>query len=357
MNYLLVSPFQFDGRESGANRLRKLKVGLEAHGHSVFWLAPGQGGDRIGPLKKLAAIVRLCWRAVSWGLAKEGKLIVTLPPPWMVAVAVLISLLFRARVILDFRDPLVNQNINPRGRLYVGFMKWAQEVAVNSSGGVVVAAPRIIHYLPISAREKFVSVLAGIDRREISARQAPFWQRPTKIIYGGTFYGTRSPWPLLRALVGYRGKYTFDFRVDLPGEELEKIRQFVDQHELKSRVAFSPFLPRAKFMAELSGASVALVITHSSGSEYAIPGKIFDYISSGNFLWVITEDAGLLEFISDFHLPALVTPAWEESRLREALGELEARASAPSAAANPAEALTCEYQAKLFLDWERSLTR
>lgn len=348
MNFLFVSAFSPRGRESGANRLRKLRVGLEAGGASVQWLVPGERGDRVGVGTKIFAVFSLLCRAVTWGIRNDGWILVSLPPPWIVAVAAPLSVLFGARVILDFRDPLLNQSINPRGKLFALALSLLERVSVWRAGRVILAAPRIVDYLPSSAKAKSLPVLAGVDPAEVVPASVT---RTRRVVYGGTFYGSRSPWPLLNALRRYSGSLTFDFRVDLPIEESAKVAAFLSEHGLEGKVRFSGLTSRKEFLDLLSASEIALVITHSSGSGYAIPGKVFDYVSTGSFLWVITEDAALLELLAEYEIPSLVTGAWSEQAILQALTRLDLEAKANDRQGAAAERLSCVRQAERLSAW------
>jgi hypothetical protein len=320
LNFLFVSAFSEAGKESGANRLRKLRYGLEHHLHSVSWLNPIAAGSVIGKKDKILALGKMLSEIRRWKTQNpEGFVLISLPPPWLLLIAAVVAI-SEKKLLLDFRDPIQNSAINPRGKLYQWCLGFLERFAISRSKGVIFAAPKISQHL-LAKPSASQTILAGIDPREVSENAE---NRQPNVLYGGTFYASRNPWPLLRALKNYKGKIAFHFRVEgLEEKEIIDIEKFLSENELLSRITFSNLVPRKQFMQELQQSKVALIITHAQGSDYAIPGKIFDYVSAGCFLWVQSEDSGLLEFLEEYKVPALVVKGWEESEILQSLDKLE----------------------------------
>jgi len=352
MNFLLVSAFAEDGQESGANRLRKLRFGLEELGHECAWLGPVSGFISRGAGKKMLTTWRLLEGIWRWSRNhRDGFVLISLPPPWLLPAAFLISYFLPQRLLVDFRDPILNQRINSRGRLYRFILRNLEAGVILRARLVILAAERIKDHLSVTNR-KTVTVLAGLDDREVaewSSKNLPRNRR--KVIYGGTFYGSRSPLALLEAIAAESTNLVFEFYVSFnDGAEELAVTSQIRALGLAEKVRLYPQVPRPRFMEVLRGAGAGLVITHSEGSDYAIPGKIFDYITAGVLPWVISRDPGLLEFLEANKVSALVSDAWKKENLLAGLRRLEEMLAKQGSEAVSHERLSAKFQAELLVD-------
>lgn len=349
---LFLSAFAETDKESGANRLRKLREGLAIHGWQVDWLGPTGGYIVHGAGRKLGALHHL-WRGTrAWARKNDGKILLSLPPPWLLGLGFFLALFYSKRLIVDFRDPILNQAVNPRGLFYrisVGALQW---FLVKRAALVIVCAERIGDYLPCPEKSK-LTVLAGLDAEELAETQQSSEARNNlRIVYGGTFYGSRSPLPLLEAIAKAAPDLQFDFYVNFQDpSQAQETQNKVKALGLGQRIQFHAQLPRERFLQELRQSGAGLVITHSIGSEYAIPGKIFDYITAGVVSWVVSTDAGLLEFLDRFEIPSVITPGWEENQILEGIKLLrETLTKNLPAKEAGGHALLAAEQAKLFVE-------
>lgn len=347
MEFLLVSAYTPNGNESGANRMRKLALGLRAHGHQAEWLGPEAGFKMFGASYKLRAIFHLTLASLAWARRHpNGWLLVSLPPPWLLWISFVLATFFPSRLLLDFRDPILNQEVNPRSRIYRAVIWLLQGWSIRRAHEMILAAPGIGDFFP-SRKGKALTVLAGLDEQETRRLHAlPQRRDCRKIIYGGSFYGTRSPGPLLDALAAYRGDLRFELYVSFNDpRDRQKVVEQIERLNLKGSVFLADQLPRAEFLLNLRGAGGGLVITHSHGSEYAIPGKIFDYLSAGVLPWVVTEDSGLKNFLDLYGLNCVVTSGWSTKALLEGL-ETVSRKLAESSDPVPIGSLQELFEAK-----------
>ncbi len=352
MAFLLLSAFTADDIQSGANRLRKLKIGLEANGENCKWLGPEGGFVVNGGWRKIAASWRLFSSAFRWGREKrDNYVVISLPPPWILVPAFALALIIPEQLVVDYRDPIFNQQINPRSYLYrtiLGFMEWF----LNSRARlIIVAAPRISSHVSPS-RRKPVTVLAGLDEKELEVTRSSGKARDLKkVIYGGTFYGSRSPGLLLEAISKESSELRFEFYVSFnDAAEENSTKSQVSGLGLSSRVSFHSQVPRTEFLEILRGAAAGLIITHAEGSDYAIPGKIFDYLSTGVLPWVISRDAGLLELLRDHSLKASITEGWTEAQLRSGIRQLAAKLSSDCSLGFEVEKLSVTRQARILVE-------
>jgi len=124
------------------------------------------------------------------------------------------------------------------------------------------------------------------------------------INYFGTFSTTRMPYYFLELFGGYvsvrpEAKHAFkiNFWSNLEGRCLEKAKSIVENYGIKGNVIFNAMLPNEKAAEVMINSSINLIITHRWGSDYAIPGKFYDYVGSGRPILAITNDKLLTKMI------------------------------------------------------------
>ncbi len=353
---LILSVFAEDDPQSGANRLRKMKAGLLKYGYSVEWLCPASGYFAFGLKNKLIGSQQLFFGAVNWlRHNKEGIILLSMPPPWISFVCMSLEVFWPKRVIVDFRDPILNQRLNPRGAIHNFVLDSIQRFILKRCLAVVVAAEGILEYLPLQGAPACV-VLAGYEASKPLRKSTPRTSNKIKVIYGGSFYSSRSPQKFLEMLDRADPKFEFDFYVNFSSKEDEdKIRSV-----LKSgRLNLYPAVPYSIFMEKLAAADVGLIITHSVGSEYAIPGKIYDYISAGCVSWLISSDRALLDLVKKYEIPN-VASAGMAAELPTELLELERlviKCAQDGFFSNKIAAISSDAQTKIFVDFIEGLSR
>lgn len=335
MKTLLISAVASESTESGANRLRKLAKGLSQNGMQVAWGYPGSeltskkyweeihSKSFSGKFGKLFNIWALNRAAKNWGEQHEGPIVVSMPATWLILLAWLLCRQFGGRVWLDYRDPILNQSINKRSSWFIRCVRFFEQRSLAACGGVIVAAPRIEAFLSPKP-PKTICVYGGIDPDEVSraeGRTSGF-----RVLYGGTFYSGRSPTELIRALgiLAKAKKIPSDFRLDLYAKfndaaEGESFLDLIEKEGVREYVKFAPLVSRSEFLKEMEKCNQVLIITHSSGSDYAIPGKIFDYLTMQKPILAISEDAALREFAKKFSLPIFFTPVHDPAAIAKAL--------------------------------------
>jgi glycosyltransferase involved in cell wall biosynthesis len=127
-----------------------------------------------------------------------------------------------------------------------------------------------------------------------------------EIGYFGSFYATRNPELLFQTLGGLRSRNAQDItgmRVHIWGETghyplEEKIRQY----HLQGTILYHGVVSHESIMREYTGTGVNLIITHTTGSSYALPGKLFEYVGARRPVWAITDDRILRDFITRHRL-------------------------------------------------------
>lgn len=119
--------------------------------------------------------------------------------------------------------------------------------------------------------------------------------------YFGSFYGSRNPELLFEglALLRRKGWQGPQMRVHIWGEPGNyPLQARILEHGLGEVVVYHGIAPHERIIREYAGSGVNLIITHTAGSSYALPGKLFEYIGAARPVWAITDDEILRTFVA-----------------------------------------------------------
>lgn len=119
--------------------------------------------------------------------------------------------------------------------------------------------------------------------------------------YFGSFYASRNPELLFQALVLLKMNPPGDakVRVHIWGEPGNyPLRAKIAEYGLQETVVYHGIASHEQIIKEYAGTGVNLIITHTIGSSYALPGKLFEYIGAARPVWAITDDQILRDFIT-----------------------------------------------------------
>jgi glycosyltransferase involved in cell wall biosynthesis len=163
------------------------------------------------------------------------------------------------------------------------------------------------YYPRLRSVRQGVVIANGYDLEEYGLRPSLQPRHgPLDIGYFGSFYASRSPDLLLQVLQRLKRsdpQAASMTRVHIWGEVgqyplAEKIRQYA----LEGVIIYHGVSPHESVVRECSGTAVNLIITHTEGSSYALPGKLFEYAGAGRPIWAITDDRILRDFVTRHNL-------------------------------------------------------
>lgn len=123
--------------------------------------------------------------------------------------------------------------------------------------------------------------------------------------YFGSFYAGRNPELLFQALALFRKSPAKgpNVRIHLWGETGNyPLQAKIAEYGLQETVLYHGIASHEQIIREYVGSGVNLIITHTVGSSYALPGKLFEYIGAARPIWAITEDEILRDFMTRHRL-------------------------------------------------------
>ncbi len=124
--------------------------------------------------------------------------------------------------------------------------------------------------------------------------------------YFGSFYTSRNPELLFQTLGLLRQNDGQGFgllRIHLwgtPGDY--PLEAKIAEYGLRDTVVYHGVASHDQVIREYANTGVNLIITHKTGSSYALPGKLFEYAGAGRPIWAITDDQILRDFITRHNL-------------------------------------------------------
>lgn len=234
---------------------------------------------------------------------------VSAPPLSMLIPAILVKWLTKAPVVFEERDLLT---INPlltfkmiRGNF---LMRFSERWFLRKANALITATEYIKNAIEdewpeLKRSAKIVAVPNGFWRRDYSfIEHLGNLDRtgPVRFIHAGNFYGSRNPLPILEALnllrerfpdVDLRSKLQFVFIGLFPrSDEREAFEALAKKYKVRELFELIDLKPRPEVLTEIYKSDIALLITHSSGSESTVPAKLYEYIALGRPVLAISHD-------------------------------------------------------------------
>jgi glycosyltransferase involved in cell wall biosynthesis len=204
-------------------------------------------------------------------------------PPFSAHVAAAVLARLRgSRLALDYRDPwttayegsLADSGRVPTPRLEAWCVRRAA-VALATTESIAASLRRL--------RPERVAVIPnGIDTAALAGLEALPFPRFT-ILYAGTFYGSRSAGPVLRALQRIKSAGRLPaggVGLHVMGIASGEVRREAVALGVEDCLTTEEFQPYRRAMARMKGADLLLLVV---GAEHGgmVPAKLFEYLAAG----------------------------------------------------------------------------
>lgn len=273
------APSEAAGGESWRARLRRYYLSLE-------WLVDDK--------KAWAALAALR----LWGLRGRFDAVISSGPPMTGHIATWLARpALRCPWIMDLRDPWYYEK-DWRSEVQSGFSRSVnaalERSCARSADHIVTTTPGLAAIL----RERYPE--QGDSVRVIYngfGQTLPLGEPPAgalRLLYAGTLYYNRDPFPLLNALAALvrqpgvdRARVSMELVGNCGSWGGIDIARWAREHDLADVIRVKPPVPAGQVPELMKQANV--LVNFAQGQPNQIPAKMFDYIASGREMLLITE--------------------------------------------------------------------
>lgn len=200
--------------------------------------------------------------------------------------------------VMDMRDPWFLNRL--AGRVTEGhwMLNWEDRTirrCIEYSDAIVAASPGIVRYIEqhfTKRTENITVVRNGYDPAAVIYKKPPMGK--LAMLYCGTLYLNRNPFPLLEALdsaVRNSGVDRNSVQFLMVGEcdswNGIEIKDWVRQRSMQDLVKIRSSVPYAELRALVESSN--LLVNFAQGQVYQIPAKTYEYIAAGREFLVLAE--------------------------------------------------------------------
>lgn len=285
------------------------------------------------------------------------------PPSASHIVGRFAAALHKCRYVADFRDPWVGNadlSLTNNSKLRDKIEQAAERSCFNRADLVVVTSPGILRILGDRYPDQSEKVHVIYNGYDGELKQPPTGQ-PDRLdmLYAGTLYLNRNPFPLLDAiktLVEYeevdRSRVSMTFVGSCDTWNGISLHEWIEDNSCADIVFVKDRVP-AKEIEVLVDQSTVLV-NLAQGQPDQIPAKTFDYLASGKKMLLVTEPGSstfeLVEKIDDVVILESDQDAAENcQRLHRLYEDMAERAATPRPGQKPISSFSRTHQNRNFL--------
>lgn len=248
-------------------------------------------------------------------ISNQFDIIISSGPPMSIHIsAMLLSRLYGCKWIMDMRDPWD----------YKHSVQWSRKIGHWFERQCILRADTVVLTSP-GTEEQIKSLIPGVKTRTImngydwTLCSMPMTEK-LSILYTGTLYYNRDPFPFLRAYARLCTSETVDreflklvFVGDCEAWMGMSLSRWVTTNKLESQISIRPPVPKRELMELINDSCVLLIF--AQGQPKQIPGKTFEAIGSRRTLFVLTEDESDTASVVRGSESGIVVPGHDENAI------------------------------------------
>ncbi|HEY7706547.1 MAG TPA: glycosyltransferase family 4 protein [Gaiellaceae bacterium] len=255
---------------------------------------------------------------------KIDVVITTSPPTSVHLIGAAVRRATGARWIADLRDSiLANPHRRTESALVRAKERTGESVArlvARRADAVVAVSEPIADEMRGLGVQRVETIANGCDFEDFAG--LAYHRSPRlRITHTGSFFGRRSPRPILEALAASKTDAVLRFVGDFRAAD----REWAESLELGDRLELHPYLPRREVLAiQKDSEALLLLIPESGGRGRAVlSAKVFEYLAAERpILAAVPPDGAAADLIRETGAGKVVAPD-DVDGLRAALEELE----------------------------------
>jgi glycosyltransferase involved in cell wall biosynthesis len=201
------------------------------------------------------------------------------------------------RWVADFRDPWIDNPMEPRKFFLSDIINRSLQGLVISKADVVVVnteelAKKFMDRYP-AQKDNIRIIYNGFDPEDFKdIKSSPPPIKPVILSHIGSFYRDRNPKILLESIVTLRSEYPdldLGIQINFFGyrHKSQDWEQFILSMGLCEIIHLEPVIPHNKAIEKMVSSHVLLLIP---GANYAIPGKVYEYMAANRPILVIGNE-------------------------------------------------------------------
>jgi glycosyltransferase involved in cell wall biosynthesis len=251
------------------------------------------------------------------------NLIISTGPPFTaMVIGFLLSRMTGVKLILDYRDPWSNYNRRYFKALGKIINRFLEKLVIQQASSLVFCSPKMkndfLNYLGRYTKATCHVVTNGFNNND-KIDGISLGQTKKKMIYTGNFYGERRIELLEKALISLltKGLIAQDtFCLHVFGKIKKEDKKIIKNTCLKNIVVEHPTASYDKMIRYLRGADLLLLISGTDVS-YAIPYKLFDYLSVKRPIFAVApENSTVADIMKKIHCGRLANIKSEKAILK-----------------------------------------
>jgi glycosyltransferase involved in cell wall biosynthesis len=226
---------------------------------------------------------------------------VTAPPYSSMIPVTIIGKLFGLPVIADYRDEWVfDRNVmenKGKGKFEKFCDRLLEGMVIKNCTGITATTQSylldIFNRYPQYERPNY-AITNGYDPDDFKDAKKQACNGKIRMVYAGTVYKANSLKPFVEALklaIERKPELEKYLEVKVIGRIIETEKVHFDDERVSQIVRICDYVPHDRIIQEIVSADI-LLLTYSDlpGAERVIPGKVFEYMATGNHIIAIVPD-------------------------------------------------------------------